>query len=79
MDYKKSYVLMQVGGVAGILVNLAAAILPGSLFLMIVGTVTALAAIIQAKIFFRCPHCGGHWDIRGRIPHCCPECGELIW
>ena len=34
---------------------------------------------IQTLLFFRCPCCGGHWDVRGGVPHYCPECGEYIW
>ena len=78
MDYRKSHVLMQAGGITGLLM-MGAAFLAGVGWLAAVGTAVGLAAIIQAWFFFRCPHCGGAWDIRGGVPHYCPHCGEYIW
>ena len=78
MDYQKSYVLMWVGIIAGFILAAVGGAL-ATKWLAAVGTVAGLAAIIQAWFFFRCPHCGGAWDIRGRIPHYCPHCGEYIW
>lgn len=78
MDYQKSYVLMWVGIIAGFILAAVGGAL-ATKWLAAVGTVAGLAAIIQAWFFFRCPHCGGAWDIRGRVPHYCPHCGEYIW
>ena len=78
MDYRKSNMLLQAGGIAALLL-LGAACLTRVGWLAAVGTAVGLAAIIQAQFFYRCPHCGGAWDIRGRVPHYCPHCGEYIW
>ena len=78
MDYRKSNMLLQAGGIAALLL-LGAACLTRVGWLAAVGTAVDLAAIIQAWFFFRCPHCGGAWDIRGCVPHYCPHCGEYIW
>lgn len=78
MDYKRSYVLMWVGVIAGvILVLVGAALELGWLFAL--GLVTFAAMVLQTLFFFRCPSCGGLWDTRGGIPHYCPKCGEFIW
>ena len=78
MDYQKSYVLMWVGIIAGFIL----AAVGGALaikWLAAMGALILLAGILQTFLFFRCPHCGGHWDVRGGVPHYCPECGEYIW
>ena len=78
MDYRKSYVLMWIGVIAGFVLMF----IGGSTaikWLLVTGGVVFLSAVLQTLLFFRCPHCGGHWDTRGGIPHYCPECGELIW
>ena len=76
VDYRKSSVLMQVGGIVGVLLMLSSSIFASPLP-SVAGIVIGLAAIIQAWIFYRCPHCGGHWDIRVRIPHYCPTAESL--
>ena len=77
MDFRKSYVLMQVGGITGLLI-MGAAFLAEVEWLVAEGTVVGLAAIIQAWFFFCCPRCGGAWDVRGGIPAYCPKCGRHI-
>ncbi len=77
MDYQKSYVLMQVGGITGLLM-MGAAFLAGVEWLAAVGVLILLAGILQTFLFFRCPHCGGLWDTHGGVPHYCPHCGEYI-
>ena len=42
--------------------------------LLWLGAAVFMAVVLQTLLFFRCPHCGEHWDIRVRIPHC----GEYI-
>ena len=77
MDYQKSYVLMWVGIIAGFIL----AAVGGALaikWLAAMGALILLAGILQTFLFFRCPHCGGHWDTRGGVPHYCPECGEPL-
>ena len=78
MDYQKSYVLMWVGMIVGIiLVAVGAGLEIG--WLLGIGFVIFAAALLQTWLFFRCPHCGKLWDTRGGVPHYCPECGEYIW
>ena len=70
MDYKRSYVLMWVGVIAGvILVLVGAALELGWLFAL--GLVTFAAMVLQTLFFFHCPSCGGLWDTRGGIPRLC--------
>lgn len=78
MDYQKSYVLMWVGTIAGFVLMLIGGVLAIN-WLLILGGAAFLAAVFQTLLFFRCPHCYGHWDVRGGVPHYCPECGEFIW
>ena len=78
MDYQKSYVLMWVGMIVGIiLVAVGAGLEIG--WLLGIGFVIFAAALLQTSLFFRCLHCGKLWDTRGGVPHYCPECGEYIW
>lgn len=77
MDYQKSYALLWVGLIAGFVLML----IGGSLeigWLLWLGAAVFMAVVLQTLLFFRCPHCGGHWDARSGIPHYCPECGEYI-
>ena len=77
MDFWKSYVLMWVGMIVGIiLVAVGAGLEIG--WLLGIGFVIFAAALPQTWLFFRCPHCGKLWDTRGGIPHYCPNCGEYI-
>ena len=78
MDYRKSHVLMQAGGITGLLM-MGAAFLAGVEWLAAVGVLILLAGILQTFLFFRCPHCGRLWDTHGGVPHYCPHCGEFIW
>ena len=42
----------------------------------IAGAVLAVS-LIQMFLFYRCPHCGyGLYNVCGRMPRCCPTCGE---
>lgn len=46
---------------------------------MIVGGIILFAALIQAFIFYVCPHCGySLMNVRGSIPEYCPKCGEEL-
>ena len=77
MDYKTSYRIK--------LISICVTIILLILFLITGAEVTWLAVtavaificdIMQAAMFFKCPHCGTHWDFRGKIPKYCPECGK---
>jgi len=46
---------------------------------MIAGTVVFISGLIQAFIFYVCPHCGySLMNIRGETPKHCPECGKTL-
>ena len=77
MDYKKSYILLWVGILAGFIVILAGMALELK-WLTAVGVALSAAAVLQTLCFFCCPACGGSWDTRGGIPHYCPHCGKFI-
>lgn len=45
----------------------------------IVGMLVFLASLIQAVIFYTCPHCGySLMNVRGGVPEHCPKCGEEL-
>lgn len=85
MGYKKSYYLLTVGilggaalaftglclasyGIAVIFANAAA----------FLGVCLMLGGIVQALVFYRCPHCEKSLPIRGRKPDYCPFCGYKL-
>ncbi len=78
MNCQKSYMLMWIGVITGFILMLIGGLLAIK-WLLVLGGVAFLAAVFQTLLFFRCPCCGGHWDVRGGVPHYCPECGEYIW
>ena len=44
-----------------------------------IGWVIFLASLVQAFIFYVCPHCGHSlMDVRGEIPNHCPKCGKKL-
>ena len=77
MDYKLSYRIHCVSlgiSLALCLFSLMTDVLwPG-----ILGIVLLFAGLLQAAVFYRCPHCGRALNIRARRPHFCPECGEEL-
>ena len=77
MDFRKSYELMWGGELAGFVLMLTGGALAVR-WLLVIGGVVFLAAVFQTFLFFRCPHCGGSWDVRSGIPRCCPACGAHI-
>ncbi|MCI8848811.1 MAG: hypothetical protein HFF86_06000 [Oscillibacter sp.] len=82
MDYKKSYYLMSVGIWGGGIVVLIGMFLgtagPGTMMLGNViagiGVAAMLLGIGQALVFYKCPHCGEKFNIRGKKPDYCPKC-----
>ena len=73
---------MIVGFVVGILVMALGLISESERLLavfMIAGSVIFFAALIQACIFYRCPHCNHSlMHVRGGIPDYCPNCGKEL-
>lgn len=78
MSFRKSRMLMWIAFGAGLLLLAMAA---GLSFgpLVAAGAIVILAGMIQAAVFYRCPHCGASLlDVRGAIPEYCPRCGGRL-
>ena len=82
MNFRKSRNLMWIGFAVGLLI-MAFGMgrenekLTG--LFMIVGMVVFVAALIQAFIFYTCPHCGySLMNVRGPVPEHCPKCGKEL-
>lgn len=82
MGFKKSRILMWTGFAVGILIMVIGTGFEdekviGGFFA--VGTVVFLAALVQAFVFYNCPHCGKSlMDVRGDVPDYCPNCGKKL-
>ncbi len=77
MNYRKSFYLLWILCAVGLgLMYLYVAI--GHMVLAYAGVLCMLGGFAQTLKFFRCPHCGKLWRLRGGIPKTCPECGETV-
>ena len=84
MNFRKSRNLMWTGFAIGILIMAIPLMLGfenkkivGGFFA--VGTIVFFAALVQAFIFYICPHCGySLMNVRGGIPSHCPKCGKEL-
>lgn len=77
MNYRQSYRLMNAALIAGAVVGFAGALLNlGPV--MALGAGIAIAGVVQAMVFCRCPHCGESLEIRGGLPNYCPVCGKKL-
>ena len=82
MTFRKSRPLMWVGYAVGILIaaigiNFENEKIIGGFFA--VGAIVFFSALIQAFIFYICPHCGySLMNVRGGIPKHCPKCGKEL-
>ena len=81
MNYKKSYILMWIATVAGVLVLSVALMLNLDRAWLGVGLLIVAAGHFQTVLFCRCPRCGlrlnGHDPLLR--PRYCPFCGESLW
>ena len=77
MDYRESYRILNIGLAVGTALLLFAS-MTEVLWIGIVGIVVALAGMIQAFIFCKCPHCGARFNLRAKLPKFCPECGKEL-
>ena len=82
MNFRKSRNLMWTGFAVGILLiafgygheNETVA-----LALAVSGIIVTLAAVIQAFVFYICPHCGySLMNVHGDVPEHCPKCGKSL-
>ena len=85
MDYKKSYLLLHTGVLSGGATVFIALAVGTSKFVLIgqllgfLGIIIMMVSFIQALIFFKCPKCARHFDIRNnKLPKYCSECGSKL-
>ena len=77
MDYRLSDRMMVSACAAGILI-----VMLGnrrqSLMMSAVGAAVMVLGILQALIFYKCPHCKKRFKIGSRRPSVCPYCGAKL-
>jgi len=82
MNFRKSRNLMWIGFAVGILIMALGIGHENEKVIgcfMVVGAVVFFAALIQAFIFYICPHCGySLMNVRGAVPEHCPKCGKEL-
>lgn len=74
MDYNKSYLVMHVGFWIGIVIGIIGVLIEIRL-ISYISIILMLGSLVQAFIFYRCPNCKKTFNIRGKKPKYCPECG----
>jgi len=74
LDYNKSYLVISVGLWTGIVVGIIGALIEIGLIVYI-SIILMLGSLVQAFIFYKCPNCKKPFNIRGKKPKYCPECG----
>lgn len=82
MNFRKSRNLMWTGFAVGILIMVLGLGFENEKAIggfMVVGTIVFFAALIQAFVFYTCPHCGDSlMNVRGSVPEHCPKCGKKL-
>lgn len=82
MDFKKSRNLMWISFCVGILFAGFGISFENEkmvLAFVITGTLIFILGLIQAFVFYVCPHCGySLMNVRGEVPKHCPECGKTL-
>ena len=77
MDYKVSERAMVTSCAVGILI-----VMLGnrrqSLMMSAVGAAVMVLGILQALIFYKCPHCKKRFKLGSRRPGVCPYCGAKL-
>lgn len=77
MNYKKSYILLQICLYTSLLLCMICLMTEIS-WIGIVGFVVFAVGLVQSMVFYHCPYCGTPLNIRGRKPQYCPECGKAL-
>ena len=83
MDCHKSYALLITGILGGAAVVFLGLCISGKSAALgnpiaLLGLFAMLGSIGQAFVFYKCPHCGFHLNIRGPKPDYCPNCGRNL-
>ena len=77
MDYRISERAMVTSCAVGILI-----VMLGnrrqSLMMSAVGAAVMVLGILQALVFYKCPHCKKRFKIGSRRPNVCPYCGAKL-
>ena len=77
MGYQKSYEILHLGVLFGVLLVLCAVSFRVPL-LSVGGIAVALVCILQARIYYKCPDCGKKLPLWAVMPCFCPECGKKL-
>lgn len=77
LNYNKSYLIMNIGLWVGIIISIIFALIEVK-WIAYVGITLILGSLIQAFIFYKCPKCKRPFNIRGKKPKFCPECGYTL-
>ena len=73
MDYRNARTVMFALFALGFLVGVVGQNEP----CIAIGTLIIFSGLMVLLIYYRCPHCGyGLYNVCGRMPSCCPNCGE---
>ena len=82
MNFRKSRKLMWIGFIVGVLIMAIGIGFENEKRVgcfMVFGAIVFFAALIQAFVFYTCPHCGNSlMNVRGGVPEHCPECGKEL-
>ena len=77
MNYKVSYYLMRILGIAGIIVMLIAGVTNRTV-LGGIGVGAVILGTAQSALFFNCPHCKRSLKASKGIPGKCPYCKKEL-
>ncbi len=75
MDHRKSYRLMWISLVVGVLV-MYLFLGTGKMLFAYLGVLIMLVGVGQTFKFCRCPYCGAMLRTRGKMPKKCEACGK---
>ncbi len=85
MNHRKSYRILRIGQygcfvplILSYLLSQDADLLGAATVLCVLGAVMFVGAVIQALLFYRCPHCDAPFEIRSFRPEYCSRCGKRI-
>ncbi len=77
MDYNKSHLIAHLGLWIGLVIGVLGAYIEID-FIAYLGVILMVGGLIQTLIFYKCPNCNKPFNIRGKKPQYCPECGKIL-
>ena len=82
MNFRKSRIMMLTGFVVSIVIMMFGSRFESDKIIgvfLLCGTILFLISLIQALVFYRCPHCNySLLNVRGGNFDYCPHCGEPL-